>query len=283
MPGLASYERKMRGAGLMVLGVARRSTREAAVEVASKAGVEFPITDGGTLPGIDEKKVPQYTVYGHTGEIAFKQTTPFESEDGLSPECRAAIEKALSRAFPTLAVAVEQFQEPEIVKLARKANTGAGLGKVLSDLDARIAAGSEAEKAEGERLRDEIIAYGERVLADAEAVRADRPHRHFDMMKQLAKQFKGHDIGNQADSVVESIKKDKAAMREVEASRLYEELAGAPEKERRKIYATLKKKYAQTRFAQRATDEMGEESPDSPTPDRGRVEEQDEDDEGDDE
>jgi hypothetical protein len=258
MPGLASYEKNMRGSGLVVLGVARQSTREAALEVARQSGVDFPIIDGATLPEVQEK-IPQYIVYDHTGEIVHRQTESTGEQGGLAPRTLSAIDKALTRSGPVLDVIPEEFQEKEINKLARRASKGSGLGKLLSDLDVRITQGSEAERIEGERLRDQIVAYGERVLADAEAVRAERPHRHFDMMKDLAKEFKGHDLGDKAESVLTSIKQDKAAMREVEASRLYEKMQFATERERQDIYKTLKKKYAETRYAQLAADEMGEQ------------------------
>ena len=111
-----------------------------------------------------------------------------------------------------LTVPVEDFKEKPIVTLAKRAATGVGLGKVLTQLDEKLETGSAAEKEEAETLKQKLIAYADRLKQVAEESRDSAPHRRLDILKQLAKEFRNHPIGEEADAAFRSIKTDDGAM-----------------------------------------------------------------------
>lgn len=255
MPGLATYEKEMRDRGLVVLGMCCKDDKKNALKVAEKAKVEFRIIHGAKLPDAKRtRRLPSYVLYDRNGQIAHQQEGSVD-KDGLSPELKTAIEKALDSSVEVLIIDLEQYNEKSVLRFAKRARKTTGLGRVLNQIDQAIAEGTDAEKAEAEQLKDEIITYGQRMLAEAAKLRETSPHRHFDMLKNLAKTFRRHEIGEQADAVYKPLKRDREYKKEIAASRLYEELQTAPEKKKNLIYKKIEKKYAETRFGKRALDE----------------------------
>jgi len=253
LPGLASYEKIVRDRGLVVVGACCKDDKSNALKVSEKAKVDFAIVHKATLPGSKRMKaLPSFVLYDRNGQIAYQEERAAVDKEGPSGEFRIAIENALGSSIDVLIIDLGQYQEKSVLRFAKKARKAKGLGRLLTRIDETIANGTDAEKAEAERLRDQVIAYGQQMLTSAAKERESRPHRHFDMLKQIAKAFRGHDIGEQADAVYKPLKRDKEAKKEIAAARLYEELQSAPEKEKKSIYKKIEKKYAETRFGKRA-------------------------------
>lgn len=255
MPGLASYEKRMRSIGLVVVGAAQSSEKQKALDVVKKAEVEFTITKGAKLYDRPVNGFPAYTLYDRNGEMVYKQSGA-HGRDGLSLELQAAIEQALGEEANVLLIDVDAYREKPVVRFAKRASKGKNLGRLLEQIDETLAGGAAAEKDECQRLKATIIEYGERTFAEAQKLSDEWPHHHFDMMRDLSRAFKGHELGERAEAVYQSLKDDKQAKDEVAASRLYEELQLASDKDKPPIYRKIKKKYADTALGRRALSEM---------------------------
>ena len=253
LPGLASYEKIVRDRGLIVVGACCKDDKSNALKVSEKAKVDFAIVHKATLPGSKQMRaLPSFVLYDRNGQIVYQEERAAVDQEGPSGEFRTAIENALGSSIDVLIIDLGQYREKSVLRFAKKARKAKGLGRLLTRIDETIAGGTDAEKAEAERLKEQVIAYGQQMLARAAKERENRPHRHFDMLKQIAKAFRGHDIGAQADAVYKPLKRDKEAKKEIAAARLYDELQTAPEKEKKSIYKKIEKKYAETRFGKRA-------------------------------
>ncbi|MCK4660651.1 MAG: hypothetical protein KAV82_14105 [Phycisphaerae bacterium] len=264
MPGLASYEKNARSSGIVVIGVTIHSKKDKALKIVNKASAEFAIVNGGKVPGTKVGGYPTYTLYGRDGEIVSQQLGSKgkskgkgknKINDGLSDEFEVAIEKALASAVTVFLVDLEKYHEKTTTRYAKRARKGRGFGRLIEQLEETIAQGTSAEKTEAQRLKTAILDYGHKAFTAAEELEDESPHRHFDMMKDLAKSFRGHEIGDQAKAVYKSLKKDKETKKEIAAARLYEELQICNEREKKTIYRQIEKKYAETRFGRRALKE----------------------------
>ncbi len=255
MPGLASYEKEMRSAGLVVIGVVSDSKKKAVQKVLDKAKVEFSTVNGAKLPDVNIKAFPTYTVYDRNGQIVYEQVGAGPNEDAI----KTAVTKALGELGTALIVDPADYTEKDIARLAKRASKGTSLGRLLGQLEEKIENGSPAEQKEARKLEKTVVTYGEKMLETALASEQKAPHLYYDLCKDLARRFRGHDIGEQADKIYKPLKKDRQARKEIDASRLYQELTSATGKDRDKILKKIKRKYANTRFGQQALAEAEKE------------------------
>ena len=253
MPGLASYEKKLRPAGLVVLGVVRKSDKNKVRKLVEKAGVDFPILNDGDLPGVRSNGFPTYVLYDRDGQILLTQTGG-DGETGLSNEMRARLEKVLGAKPAELRVDVASYRDRTVAKLATRINQGALPGRLLKEIDAAARSGGDTQKTEAARLRDEVIAFGRKRLDDAAPHKEEFPHRHFDAMEEVARQYKGHALGDEAAAFLAEVKGDPQLHDEIEAARMYENMQQARNKW--SLYRALKKKYPGTRFGRKAIQEF---------------------------
>jgi len=255
MPVLASYEASLRSKGFVLIGAAFQSEKDKAIEVVKNAKVEFPVTDGAEIPGWSANAFPTYGLFGRDGQLIDTQVGG--APDGFTPEFKAKIEKALAEESVVFQININGYSQTGIRALAQKANKGKDLGKLLADVQRKVNGGTAAEKDEATRLHGEIVAFGDSEFARAQNEKAaGKPHVQFDVLKQIAANYKDHELGKRADEALKKIKADKNAMRDIEAARVFGEFQQATGKSRERIFNTLKNKYADTTYAQQAKSEM---------------------------
>lgn len=250
---VALLGKELSGSGAVIVCVALYSDKDKSVGMAKQAKVSFPVVGGVRLPEPDKPKyAPSYTVFDRDGQVAF-HTAQRQAQSVLDAvEMRMAILDAVRREPLALMVDPREYHEKDVVRLAKRAAKGTGLGKLLGRIEETLADGTEAQKAEGGRLQKELLDYAQRMCGEAAKMMADRPHRHFDIHRELAKSFRGHKFGETSQSLYESIKSDPRRMDEIAASRLVERLATAAEKDKKSIYRKIKRKYAETEIGRRA-------------------------------
>lgn len=259
MPGLASYEKKMRSAGVVILGVVKDSPKDKILDITKKAKVEFPIIDGARVPGVTIKAFPTYLLFNRNGELIKKKIGgEVSTKSGKPTVLSEAIEAALAQPANILIIRPEDFTTKKVHRLAKRAAKGLGLGRVLGQLDELTTTGSEVEQREAEKLQKTVLDYGQHEFNRAAELKQDSPHQYYDLMKDLAKSFRKHPLGDRAQTLYQTLRKDRAAKREIAASRLYEKWRGADAKTKNTLYHKMKRKYAETHFGRRVLDEMNQ-------------------------
>lgn len=250
---VVSLEKELVGSGVVMVCVALQSEKDKSVRMAKRAKVGFPIVSGVRLSEPKKPKfAPSFTVFDRDGQVVYHTTQQAEQSILDAVKIRTTIIEATGREPLTLMIDPREYHEKNVVRLAKRATKGTGLGRLLDKIEQNLADGTKAQKAEAARLRQELTDYSERMNDEAAKTKSDRPHRHFDIHEELAKSFRGHKIGERHQALIQTIENDPRQVDEIAASRLVEKLKTATEKGKKSIYRKIKRKYANTEIGRKA-------------------------------
>ena len=152
---------------------------------------------------------------------------------------------------------VDPAEFKELSKEAKAVASRRGLGKVLAGLRVTAAGGesvSEAAQAEAKTLLEKVEGYANWKVAHAKKLETDDPASALAAYKELAAQYKGDKVGDEAKATYDRLRKDKAFKAEIAASKLLQQAKEAAKKFKPAKYkgkldftdAAFKKKNAKT-------------------------------------
>jgi hypothetical protein len=191
MPGLASFEKKIRQEGkpFALVGVECQGSPESdIVRICKEKGVEFSVTASGKYPKEEFKGIPFSVVWDHTGKQIYK---------GSPGGAEAAVEKALLTA-PSLYLGERTYDR--LKSIAAQIQKKSGLGQAAATLRKKIASGDTDEISEAEALLAVLERYAKARTATAEAYQDSDPDKVLVELKALAKEFSGDALGTDAST-----------------------------------------------------------------------------------
>lgn len=207
--------------GLVLIAIHRQdeSLKGSVLALAASKGINYSITQQGSLTGDNSKGIPRAWVFDWKGQKVW---------EGHPTQMDSAIEPLVAKA-PHWLTRGREFTDKAVAAQAQKlfANAGyAAIIKALADIVAKEVPADNAAAAtkneEAKFLHDSIVAHGTAKLAKAATNKKDAPLDAVTGYQELAVQFKGHEIGTKAKEESDGLKKDKAFQEELQAAKLYQ-------------------------------------------------------------
>ncbi|MDI6733666.1 MAG: TlpA disulfide reductase family protein [Planctomycetota bacterium] len=200
MPHLAERYKKHNPKGFILLGFhsTRQETKEDVIAFCKSNKVTFNIYDGGNISGVEVKGIPHFVLFDHNGNMVYS---------GHPMESGKKFEETMKSAPDWL---TGEGPYKKLNALAQKIRERKELGKTLSTLKTKHLNSENAdEKSEAETLVERLERFGNRLLSRAEAKKEKDPLGAFNLYKEIATLFKGDEIGDNAQKVVDELQKDK--------------------------------------------------------------------------
>ncbi len=193
---------------MVVIAMHRGSGRNLEIaQVAVDKKWPFPVYNGGVIKGNDRNTNPQSFIFDAKGDLVFDSRFESDTEKALAKFGAAAPDWLLGDK----AIAKLTVQHKSI--LSRK-----DLGKTMVELAEKLKSEDAAEKEEAEFLSKRLEWYAGQLKARASQMLADgRPTETLAVLKEIAAQFKGHDIGKTAEDESAEKKNDAAFKKELAA------------------------------------------------------------------
>ncbi len=187
----------------------------------------FTVSSFGGHPDVSGSGyVPYYMVFDHHGDLAYHHMCgQYHGGDGL--EMISWIERLLMDT-PAIYLGKEPYTHE--AKLAKQISKKKSLPSAIKQIETRLATEPRASEGELQRLHDALKSYRDSRLSRADEFVAKQPSRVLPLLKQLAKDFKGTQLGRP----VETRYKELSASKELKA-------AVAAEKSSKKIMKALDK------------------------------------------
>jgi hypothetical protein len=254
---------KWKDKGLVVIVVhCQNVPKETVVGFMASKGTNFSVYGGGKVKGGDFEGIPYVFVFDPAGAIQF---------EGRYSGMESKVEE-LCKTAPDWLTGPKEWTK--VKAEADKLRSRKGMGQAVADLRKKEQAEGDAKEEAGELL-DRVTRFAEREMKRAEtAAEAGDPLKSQDIWTRLARDFKGDEIGTQADTAAKEKGKDPAFQKEVDAAKQLAKLETialtikprrneeAPDKWRQKnaaviaqivgIYKSMEKKFADTKVFARA-------------------------------
>jgi hypothetical protein len=209
MPHLVKVQETYKEQGLIVIAPHSQGvSREKVLELCREKGVNYTVTDNARFPWDTGRGIPKCYVFDHNGEIIY---------DGRGDGIEPIIEEALAKA-PDWLLGENNYSElkSEASSIIKRSN----LGKTLATLRTLVAGGediTDAEQEEAGRMIDRLLPWAELQVKKVKDLMNENPEAALAGWKNLAKQFKGDLIGDEADATYKELKKDEDFKEELKA------------------------------------------------------------------
>ncbi|GEM_PF-1160967 len=265
LPHLSKLQDEYRDRGLVVLGIhSQNVSREDVVALCRQKEVNFSIYGSGKIKGCSFSGVPKVYLINWKGEVCWDGHPASGLDD--------AVEEALQGA-PDWLVGPRAYEkvDREAGKIRRRRSMGSA-AKTLRD---KAESDDPLEQEEAKELLGRIEAYAERQMKKAQAlVEAGRPLEAQKIWKDLARRFRGDEIGDKASEVERNHGRDAGFKKELAAAKILfrmEAVAGRIDPKRRNedlahwqkknmgllrqvlgMYKSLERRYGDTKVFARA-------------------------------
>lgn len=179
---------------------------------------EFALFEGGSVRGVEVRGIPHSCLFDHRGNLVF------EDHPGLAEKKL----KELVENMPDPLIGEGPYKK--LGSLAKKICQRKGLGKIMSQLSEKIEkAKKPGEKEEAEKLLGRLQNYAQKLKTKADGAKDQDPLQYYNLQQQLAKEFKGNEIGTEAQEVVKGLKKDKEFQRTLKAEKEFAKIEAMTE------------------------------------------------------
>lgn len=228
-------------------------------------GLNFSVYGSGQVKGVDSSGIPHVVVFDWKGEIKFEGTYL-----GLDK----TVDELMKSAPDWLAGPREYVKVKAEAEKVRKRKT---VGQASKALRQKAESADAEEKGEATELLARLDAHAKRQEARAEALAASgNPLAALNVLKDLAADFKGDEIGDRAAAAEKQKSADPVFKKEIEAGKALAKIEAmianlgapnpgqSPDQWRKKnagplgaivaAYKALEKKYPDTKVCQRAKD-----------------------------
>lgn len=181
--------------------------------------VKFPLFQGGQIKGINVKDIPHFCLFDHNGEMVY---------EGPVAQADKTLDEVMSRAPDPM---VGEGPYKKLHALAKTTAQHKDLGKTMAQLRKKIEENKdEAEVVEATELLKRIDRYAQRLKKRVEGARESEPLRYYTLCQQLAQEFKGDEIGTEAEATLNELKKDAQFQKNLEADKKFAKISEAVDK-----------------------------------------------------
>jgi hypothetical protein len=181
------------------------------VKLVRSQKVNYVITNGARVPGDNGNTIPRAFLFDASGNLA-----------GTGhPESLKQRIKDLVKSEPHFLAAGRKYTK--LASVAESLKHTKAFGQVLKKIEKDLKGEGEAAE-EAKYLTERIQGYGKKKLAEAKASETDDPFASQQLYTDLAAQWKGDAIGDQASARLKELKADKEFQTELAASQVYHQI-----------------------------------------------------------
>ncbi len=212
MPHLVKVQDKYKRKGLALIAIHRQSgsLKGNVMALAQSKGVNYTITQSGSLRGDTSRGIPRAWLFDHTGKCVW---------EGHPTKIDGKLDEVMSRA-PHWLTRGRVLKSKRVRQQSLKLSGNRNFGKIANEL-AKIAEKSEGtDKEEATFLRDNIMNYGNSRLTRAGTNEKADAVTALNSYAELGSLFKGTEIGDKATKRKAELKKDKAFQNELKAAEI---------------------------------------------------------------
>jgi hypothetical protein len=213
LPVLEQAHRALAPAGLLV--IASHSAKGSVVEVrqtTEKAGLTFPIVDEAAVKGMDLKPLPHVLLFDHTGKCVAR---------GSPQEMTSKVVAAVRDAPPVVLAGRHLEKLPALERMLRDESK---FGAVLRKAAESAGSADEPTADEAKFIIERLTAFGEQVLAKADALKAEDAHAAAGQLQRVAAAYRGNDLGKRASDLQREWSRDKQFAAGLQAANLAAQL-----------------------------------------------------------
>ncbi|MHC5078650.1 MAG: hypothetical protein ACYTHN_06505 [Planctomycetota bacterium] len=202
-------QEKHQARGLVLIGIhCQNVPKEKVLALCSQHKINYSIFGSGKVKGEEFRGIPKVFLFNWKGEMTW---------DGRHSGLEDAVEEVLKGA-PDWLVGPRKFEK--VKAEAGKIRKRKGMGGAVKALREKAKSEDAQEKEEAEVLLGRVVKYAERQMQRAEAcIEAGDPLKAQAIWKDLAKAFKGDEIGDKAASIEKEKGKDAAFKKELSAAK----------------------------------------------------------------
>jgi len=211
MPQLVKLQDDLRDSGFLIIGPhSQAGTAEEVTKVAQQLKMNFTVTDQAQVPGEQVTGLPMQFLFDTSGALVAKDhhITPAKIRELVASEPHFL---AAGRTY--------KKHKAEADALKKTKAYGQILKKLEKDLKGEGDAATEAKY-----LTERIRAYATKQLESAKAAEADDAFVAQQTYSDLAANYKGEDVGNQASARLKELKTDKSFQEELKAATAYQQI-----------------------------------------------------------
>lgn len=218
MPHLVKVQEKYEKKGMVLIAQHRQaaSLKGKVLALANSRGVNYTITQGGMLSGDKSRGIPRAWLFDWTGKKVW---------EGHPSQVDGPLESLMKKA-PHWLCRGRELSEKKVLGYSYKLFANRSYGSIVKSLNDLIEKGADKEDAtkeveEATFLRDNIVGYGKDQLALAKTLERTDPIKGYETYARLKSLFKGHEVGEQAKTRYDELKKDKAFKEELSAGKYF--------------------------------------------------------------
>ncbi len=211
----------------------------------------FTVSSFGGHPDVSGSGyVPYYMVFDHHGDLAYHHMCgQYHGGDGL--EMLTWIDRLLMDT-PEIYLGKEPYKHE--AKLAKQISKKKSLPSAIKQIETRLATEPRASEGELQRLHDALKGYRDSRLSRADGFIAKQPSRVLPIVKALAKDFKGTQLGQPVGTRLKELSAQKELKAAVAAEKSFKKImkdlykrertAKAMARARKKLQALINKNAA---------------------------------------
>jgi len=207
MPHLVKWNDELKDFGLVVVGPHVQGGSADAIEAKARSlGVNFTVTNGGSVKGITLSGIPDCVVFDHSGACIFRGN-PLDAEKHIRPAVGKALLAALnkttlSKGITPIADALKKGQAP--ISLLPKAVA------LQKSTDATTAE-------EAKLLVAKMTEPGQKRVDEAESIKKDDPLSAYLALEPVPAAYKGTPVATKASALLTELRKEKPVSAELKA------------------------------------------------------------------
>jgi hypothetical protein len=264
MPQLVKLQDELKDSGFVIIAPhAQDGTAEQVAGLARQLKVNFTVTSSGSVPGEKVEGIPAAFLFDSTGTLV---------EKGHPGSMKQKIHDLVEKEPHYLAAGKTYTKLKAVADSLKKSKA---FGQILKKLE-KDQKGDGAAAEEANYLAERLTAHGKKKLDEAKAAETDDAFLAQQLYNEVAANWKGVEIGDQASNRLKELKSDKAFQTELKAAAMAQQIRGECAKLIAKegkfdleyalnkklvpgiqaSYASLKKKYPESKAVAKLTGEL---------------------------
>lgn len=199
MQTLDLYYNKYKPKGFILLGFHKdEAPKQDIIAFCKSLRISFPIYQGGNVSEVDVSTMSLLILFDHNGHMIF-YGDPRDAFPKLDAAMKAAPDPIIGEGPYT-----------KLDKIAQKIEEHKEFGKILSTLKTKHLTSTDvSEKAEAEKLVKCLTNYANRLLKKADKKKNTEPLKSYNIYQDVATLFKGDEIGDNVEKIINELKEDK--------------------------------------------------------------------------
>jgi hypothetical protein len=216
MPQLAALYKKYEPEGFHIVGLEAQGSAEDAIKnLANGKSATYQITTGGRLNGSTGNGLPQGYLFDANGNLVDGEARPHGQFESKLKELLKDVAGSLAGPGPYKKLA------PVIAQL----KAGMPFSTALKALQPKLQSKDAEEAAEAKLMVDSIRTNGNEMITQALAKKSSDPVVAVTKLDKVAMQFSGDEIGTKAKTESDTMKKDPAIKKEIDAELMWKKIA----------------------------------------------------------